>query len=218
MLTLFEELFLLTLDDEKGNVIAETRVGLGYGMAGAILAELAILGKLQVNKDHRIEILDSTETGDDILDSSILELRASERLRKTPYWVETLAARPKKSRTQVGDQLVSKGMLTREGGHLQWVVPSPLYPQFDAPAKYQIKNRLREIVLACGEADLRSLALLSLLQATKLLKLVFTKDERRVARRHIYEKVVGEALGDPVAQTIEEIQEAVATALADGAS
>jgi hypothetical protein len=107
-------------------------------------------------------------------------------------------------------------MLTREDSHLQWVIPSPMSPQFDAPVKYEIKNRLREIVLAGCDADLRSLALLSLLRATRLHRMIFTKDERRVARRRIYEMIVGEALNNPVAQSVEEIEDAVSTAFSDG--
>jgi hypothetical protein len=49
----------------------------------------------------------------------------------------------------------------------------------------------------------------------KLLYLIFTADEQRIARRRIQEAVVREALGNSTAQTIEEIDAAVSACLAD---
>lgn len=215
MLRLFEELFLLALDDDKGVVIAFAGASLNYGLAGAVLAELALLKRVRVNEKRRLEVVDTTQVGDEILDQALQQLMASEHYKKIDFWVNSFAAQLKKIRARMGDRLVDSGVLTREDGHFLWVTPMPTNMQFNGTVKYAIKQRVRNIVLGCETSDLHDLGLLSLLQASKLTKLVFTRDERRTARRHIYQLVVREAMINPVAQTMEEIAEAVSTAAAD---
>jgi hypothetical protein len=45
-----KELFLLALDEEKGNLFSFARKSFPYPIAGSILAELALLGKLGVGE------------------------------------------------------------------------------------------------------------------------------------------------------------------------
>jgi golgi phosphoprotein 3 len=74
------------------------------------------------------------------------------------------------------------------------VIPYSVYPQQNASAKYWIKHQLRAVVMANEKAETRTLILLSLLKACRLLNLVFTKDERKAAANQIDELVKGEVL------------------------
>ena len=218
MLSLLEELFLLSIDDSTGTVLSSAGKALGFGLAGAVLAELALQNKVCVNDKGRLELIDDTETGDKLLDKVLREMQASEKPRKLTYWVNTLSARPKKFRQQLEESLAAKGIIAEEDGYGEagYATSADSQPVF--PSKYEIKNRLRAGILAEEEIDLRSLALLSLARASKLLNLIFTKDERRAARRYIREKILREALANPVAQSIEEIETAVSASLADANS
>ena len=213
MLTLFDELILLAIDEERGLIPRSVNDNLGVGLSGAILAELALQGKVQVGENRRLALVDNTETGDEFLDQFLKQIRSVERPRKITYWVRTLGDRPKKLRRNLGQRLVKAGFLTWEDEYYMLVVPSPLDPQVNASAKYLIKERLRNIILACQEADLRSLALLNLARASDLLKLIFTVDERKAAERGIHEQFVRVALENSVAQTLEEIGEGVSASV-----
>jgi hypothetical protein len=215
MLTLLEELLLLTLDDEKGTVIPNTLKRSSYALSGAALAELALSGRVSVDDSGCLEATDSKETGDLILESMLRKIQTSKKKRKLLYWVSTLANRPKKLRRRVGERLVAKGVLTQQGGHYTWIIPSPESSNLAGPAKYAIKENLRSVILTGAPADVHCLALLSLLRGGKLLKLVFTRDELPIARQRIYEMLLGEAIRNPVAQRIEEIEQAVKIALND---
>lgn len=211
MLTLFEELFLLTIRDDKIVVDPPKRGKFRSGLVGAMLAELVLQGKLKINEAHRLELVDATNTGDEILDKTLLDLQVSERPRKATFWVETLSSGSKKLQKRLFERLVSNGVFAREEDTLRWMIPSQVYPDKTASAKYCLKSHLRAIALADGEADVRSLTLLNLLKSSNLHKCLFTKDEQREARHKIHEKFVAEAFNNPAVQGIEEILSAVAS-------
>ena len=213
MLTLFDELFLLAIDEERGLVPRSVAENLGIGLAGALLAELALQGKVQVGENRRLALMDDKATGDDFIDKALKEIASNDRPRKITYWVRTLGSRSKKLRRNLGQRLVKAGFLTWEDEYYLLVVPSPLDPQLSASTKYVIKERLRNIILACKEADLRSLALLNLARDSNLLKLIFTIDELKSAERGIHEQFVRVALENSVAQTLEEIGEGISASV-----
>jgi len=96
-----------------------------------------------------------------------------------------------------------------------WVTPSPFHPKVHASTKYMVNQHLRSIVLAQKESGPRELALLGLLRACGLLDLTFLRDERRFASRHINQMVVSAAMKDPLAQTLQEIETAIAVVVED---
>jgi len=209
MLTLFEQLFLLTLNDEREKKNSFKYEKLNYGLAGSILAELTLAGKVQVNQKHRLEVVDAATTGDEILDRTLLVLQEPERKRKLTYWVEALTGKYEKINKRLTERLVSNGVFTVEDDEMLWAIPSEVYPEHKASAKFCLKEHLRAIVLGDEVGDIRSLSLLCMLNSSEMLDLVFTKDERREANRNIHEMLVTEALINPAAQVIEEIHNAV---------
>jgi len=207
MFTLYEELFILSIHEEKGTILRTAERMLAYGLSGAIIAELALQGKLRVEENHRLEVIDSSDTGDKILDNALGKIIESDP-HKVNYWVRAFLKKPGKFIDQVGAGLVSKGVLMTEDSHWHWVLP---YSQVEpnASVKYLLKRRLRELVLTCGDPDLHEMALLSLAKSSNLLFLIFTRDERKTAERLIHETLIGKALAYPAAQAIEEIESAV---------
>ncbi|MEW5868346.1 MAG: GPP34 family phosphoprotein [Chloroflexota bacterium] len=211
MLNLVEELFLLAIDDDRGVVHPSASTGLPYGMAGAILSELTFSGKLGL-EGNKVVILENLVCNDEILDESLAKIVQAEKPRKATYWINVLSQHNKQLRSRVAASLVAMGALRKEGKRFLWVIPYEAYPQQDASAKYWVKQRLREAVLTQFQPEARTLGLLSLLHACGMLGLVFTKDERRRARKRIEELVQGEIIGEAVAQTLEEISAAAAAA------
>jgi hypothetical protein len=214
MLTLYEELFLLAVDDEKGVVPPSAYKALSFGLAGAVLAELALQNRVRVSEKRRLEVTDASQFDDKFLDKVLGEIGSSDKARKISFWVEQLSTRPNKLRKRVKESLVAKGLIGDEDGQTEAASP-PANPQPVYPSKYEIKSSLRAIILNNGDGDLRRLALLSAARSSRLLQFIFTKDERRFARRCIREKMIREALGNPVAETIEEIDEAVSDVVLD---
>ena len=209
MPNLAEELFLIALDDAEGWINSPAAHTLRYSLAAALLADLALHGKIVV-EDKRVKVLDPAPVGDKMLDEPLQRLAGSDKQYKVKHWINALGFR--KLAKQVAQQLVTLGILREEERRYLWVIPSTLYPQRDGSAKFWIKQGLRAAVLAGDRPEKRVVVLLSLLKGGRMLNLVFTKDERKAASRRIEELVKGEDFGDAVAQTLTDIETAAASA------
>ena len=166
-------------------------------------------GRVHVEENHRLDLKDASPTEDEILDAVLEKVQSSERQRKVTYWINQLNEKPKKLFEQLEERLEAQGILARDESNL---ISMPSQDELDghkATARYWLKRRLRGLTLTDQEVDLRSLALLNLVQACDFVDLIFTKDERKIARRRIYELLVGTALSNGEAQAIEEIGRAV---------
>jgi hypothetical protein len=207
MLTLYEKLFLLVLDEEKGNLISFTRKSFAYSVAGAILAELALAGKLGVGEKLRLVAQDGEGTGDPILDDALEQIRASDKLHKPSYWVSAISAEPKKLRYTIGEQLAGKHVLTQD--EKRFFRQEPATESDAVPSKFQLKHELRSLVLSNGARDLRNIALVKMLAAGGLLYLCFTLDEMDAAEQIIHTQLLTAALENPTMELVEEIGQAV---------
>lgn len=209
MLTLYEELHLISIHADKGIFIGFAAERLKPGLVGAILAELALTGRICSTNNHRLAVKDASPTNDPILDEALHELKESEKERKFGYWINNLSAKPEKLRRKITESLVQKGLLTQEDDNLVWIVPSPLHPEINASAKYAVVQHLRGIVLAKEPASPRAITFLSLVSSCGLLELVFLRDERKIAYQYINQLIIEEAMKDPLLETIQEIDSAI---------
>ena len=209
MFALFEEIFLLCIHEDKGTVVASKADDLRFALGGALLAELALIRKVGLKDNQRLEVLDSAPTEDDILTEALETIKATEKERKISYWIDVFTQKPEKFRKRLAKRLVQSGVVSLEDDRFQWVVPAPSLPDQNASAKYLLKTRIRDLCLASSQAEPREIALLSLAKASNMLDLIFVKDERKLADRRIHELVVVEAMKNPAIQTIEAIAVAV---------
>ena len=209
MLSLCEELLILSIEDGKGALTPFTSDVLRYGLAGAILADLALQEKVTLEKS-KLELVDLTSTGDAILDEVIALLAKESKPRKVSHWINSMGS--KKITRRIINQLSDKGVLRSEEQRYSWVIPYEGNPLMNVSAKYWLKLRLRTIVLAGEEPELRMVLLLSLLRACRLLNLVVTRDERSEAARQVGELVKGETIGEAVAYVIKKIEKAASSA------
>ncbi len=213
-----EELLLISLDDQKGSPYGVvTQTALRYGLAAALLADLALHRRICV-EDQRVvlspcdagaEHLAGT-TGDPLLDGALEQLSKADRSHKVKYWINALGFRKLPGRVTQG--LVARGVLREEDHCYYGARPKPVYSEGDTPTKYWIKQGLRAAVLAGVPLERRQVVLLSLLRACRILNLIFTRDERKAAGKHVDQLVEGEDFGVALRQTLADI--AVATSLA----
>lgn len=210
MINLVEEYYILSLHEEKYKLIAAAEENLKYGLHAAALMDLALLQKIKVDEKRRVEVIDAAPTGDAILDEALAKLQAEDKHRKVSFWLENLFDKPKKLHEQLEARLVAKGITRVDDESHYWAVPSALHPELNASLRFAVKERLRVLVMANQKTSLRELAMLGLANATGLAEQIFFKDERKIVRHRTYEMLVGEALKDPNAQMIEDIQSVVA--------
>ena len=208
-LNISEKLFILTIDDDQGVVTTSVKSKLRYGLAGALLAELALANKIQLEKGH-LTLADPKPSGDVLLDDILAMVPSEKKLRKLSHWVQVIGS--KQTIKRMAERMEARHIITIEKKRYSWITPYIFYPMEDASAKYWVKQHLRGIIMANEKAETSDIALLSLLKACRLLRLVFTPDERKSASRKVDVLVQGEAFGDAGGKLLSEIEAAAAAA------
>ncbi len=199
MLALTEKLLLLSIEDDAGEVIPFASEALRFGLAGAILAELSLLGKVTV-QDKELILTEESLTGEELLDEVLILISDEEAPQKVTYWIRVLST--KKLKKKVIARLAAKNVIAFEEKHFAWVPPSAEGTPPGGSAKYGLKLHLRAVILAGEEPQPTDLILLSLLKACRMLDLVFTRDELKAARKKVDERVKTEVFGKAVTKAI----------------
>ncbi|MEU4739262.1 GPP34 family phosphoprotein [Actinosynnema sp. NPDC023658] len=209
-LTLADELALLVHDDDDG----ARRLGqpaLGYGLAGALLVELALAERIDV-ADKKVTVLDPTPVGHPVLDQALARI-AGDKPRKPAHWVDKLS---KKLTEQVLDGLVAGGVLRREEDRVLLVFPRTRFPAPDGvqpEAETDARARMTAAVTSDGPVDPRTAALCALVKAVGHDRKVFAGLPRAEVRKRLKTISEGDWAATAVRKAIEEVQAAVMVAV-----
>ena len=133
MLRFAEEIMLLLLDDKGGRFVDARAMSLKFGLAGAVLMDLALEGRIDTDPE-RLFVIDPTPLKDDLLDPTLIRIVQSPKRRDTRQWIEQTV-------TYAGDiqecslvHLVERGILRREDDRFMWVFHERRYPMIDNKA------------------------------------------------------------------------------------
>lgn len=217
---LAEELLLLALRDKEGTVVSAASTGLDFGLRGALLAELALAGRLEHGEKKRLVVKDASPAGDPLLDAVMARMTEPKRPKDARGWVGELSFKPRGIRDQLLDRLVERGVLRREHKRILWVFSRETHPTDDQRPEMRVREDLRAWVLGGATPGARAATLIGLVSVIGLVSEVFTKDERAYARRRIKELAKAGAPGGLLADVVEAVKhhkEAAEAAAAAGA-
>ena len=211
-LLLYEECLLLALKDEEGT--QDSFVNLGFGLGGAILADLLLLGKVEVEKEKRqsfLKLVDPSETGDPILDECTLKIHNAKRRASLGTWVQRFGAL-RNLKHRAAEQLVGRGILKADEDTVLLIFKRKIYPELDGRVEKEILGRLRKAIFTrTAEIDPRTVVLVSLADKTGLLRANFDKKKLKEQKKRIEQIGKGELIG---AATQEAINAAMAAVMA----
>jgi Golgi phosphoprotein 3 (GPP34) len=203
--TLAEELLLIAYNDETGKVGAGGPE-LDCGLAGALLLELALAGRIDV-VDGKITVLDPAAAGEVLTDTALARIIREGKARKPEWWVGKLRS---KLRADVLARLTERGVLRLERHKVMGLFPVRRYPSVDPATENSARARLDMAVVKGVEADPRTAALASLLHACGLAKRTFPDIDRRQLKARMKEINEGQWAGAAVRKAIQSIHAAVA--------
>jgi Golgi phosphoprotein 3 len=209
-LNLAEELLLLGLHDEKGTVLMAASLGLTYGLAGALLVELAQAGHVRIEGKDLVAAPRGFAR-DAILDEILAAVRSSPKTRRIDHWVARFG-RSGSIKKKLLARLVEKGVLVRQEGRLLWVFPTSRYPQLDPRPESKIRDDVRSALRGVAAPEGRIAALIGLIHACDLVGVLFEKGERREARKRAKEISRDQPIGSAVARAVEAVRTAVVIA------
>jgi hypothetical protein len=176
-LTLAEEIVLLALDDETGRPVGRSGMAPDRALAGALLMELALAGRVDTDRDH-LMVVDSTPTGDAPLDAALARLTAPGAPADARGAIPLLARDAPAARAVILDRLVARNILRRVEDRLLWILPDRRYPKPAGRAEAtEARARLRALLLEEDIPSPHDALLLGLVRAAGLLPLILSAEE-----------------------------------------
>ena len=213
ILNLAEELLLLGLETETGELMLSVTTSLPYGLAGALLLELFNADKVNI-ENQKIVVKNSELTGDEVIDEALTLIAKCKENHDSKYWVKKLISEMSDLIDKVMNNLVKKGILKKEEKRILWIIPVDTFPMKDPLPTVHTRLRVREIVLEDVTPDKHDIALLSLIKSTNLIDELFLKEERKQANNIINDFIASEQIGKAIKDINLEITSTIAASVA----
>lgn len=204
------DLLLLALDDERGKVLSQAAIGLDFGLAGAVVMELALRGCIAV-EDDKVTTSDGA-TGEALLDD-VLRLIAASPGKTITYWVLHLPRKVKGLRQRLLDRLVAQGTLARREKRVLLLFHWSVYPERNARVEHDIRTRIDGVLLHGGKPDATTACLIHLAAACRVTDAIYPREEHKALEARIAAlDSAGEAGANAVAGAVEKAESAAVTA------
>lgn len=204
------DLLLLALDDERGTVLPEAGIGLDYGLAGAVVMELALHGRLDVDGE-RVSA-SGTATDDPLLDDALRVIAATPG-KTLSHWVRHLPGELNGLRQRLLDRLVAKGTLARRDQRVLLLFHRNVYPERDARIEHDIRARLDGVLLHGQSPDPATACLIHLAAACRVTDSIYPRDQHKAIRARMAElNDAGAAGANAVADMVARAETAAVTA------
>ena len=210
-----EDLLLLLYDDETGKPITGSP-GLDYALAGAVLIELTLLGKIDITvagdgaKPGRLKVLDPSPTGDAVLDERLAFIAGKPGKRPK----DQIGRLSKKLRDQLLGQLAARGVLEADQGRVLGLFPVTRWPAKDARHEAQVRAALESVLKVGTTPDERTGALVALLSALNVVpKVVTDAVDKKALKQRAKQLAESDWASDAVKKAVTEMQAAVTTTI-----
>ena len=213
MLTFTEEILLLMLDDD-GLFLPIRGGAVEHILVGAVLMDLAFANRIDTDPE-KLQVLDSTPTGNPLLDGALERIANAGETMNTKAWVEVLAReRAADIRQRAMDKLIERGILEAKDEKFLWVFHSRRYPTIDGRVQRGVKLRMEDVLLSDDMPDPRDVALVCLVDACDILDDIFSEREMERVRPRVEQLRVMDLIGREVGSVIAEIEESITMAMA----
>lgn len=212
MLTFVEEILLLTLDDETGKFGYADSTEINYALAGAVLMDLALRSKIDTDL-KRLFVVDSTPTGEELLDRYLRVISATNRDYSTRHWVIEIAKSGDEIKQRALSMLVEKGILKMEEKKILWVFETRRYPVVDDTEEKEVKRRILDLLFSDEIPSPRDVVLVSLVDSCRLFpKILSSYEAERLAPR-IEQITRLDLIGQAVSQVLEQLRSDLANVM-----
>jgi len=149
-ITLVEELILVMLSEETGYLDTSPGWQLSCVVAGSLLADLALQGRIDTDMDS-LYLVNPDPTGDELLDPLIELIHATEKTYDTQYWIERTATKSDEIIATSLEHLVTRKILLLELGGFyrsnRTVTRSGNYPDRISSITKEAKGRIVSLLL-----------------------------------------------------------------------
>ena len=212
-LTLYEEVMLLSLKDEKGTI--ESGAWYHQAVAGAILAELLLTRRIRVESERKkrfAKVVSRKSLNDPLLDECLKRIATSQKRQQLTTWLQRFA-NIKQLKHRVARQLCRKGVLREEEDKVMLIFRRRIYPEVDpGPERDLIEKLQRAVLTDSRDVDARTGVLVALANHTNLLKNAIDKKQLKRRKKRIEALAQGDAISGAAKDAVQAAQAAAAMA------
>ena len=214
-LSLKEKFILLAYHPDKGTYLTENFMG--YGIAGAMLLELAALKKIVI-EDKKVKLVDRKMTGDSQLDFLMAILIKAGKPLRVKGLVTKLQMKNKSIRKPLVEGLVRKRYLRAVEKHFLFI-KYYRHPSANIGYRKDLEEYIRRLVLRNIPAEDPDIPLLTgLAGACRFAPRFFrNRQERKIAARRIKEIIKESPVDKAIDETIKAVQAAIIASIASSA-
>lgn len=202
-----ENLLLLALNDEKGTVHGEASLGLPFGLAGAVIMELALAERIALENDC-LFVTDVASSGHKVLDDAV-KLIADRPGEKISYWVEALISKLDGLKKPLLAVLEAKGTLACKEKRILYFFKYDVYPERDNSVEQDALSRIEAVLFKGETGTARTRLLIKLAQSCGVLDSLYDRKQRKAAEARIKEL---EEQTDPCAEAVGKVAKAAEAA------
>ena len=210
-LTLADEIVVLMLRDDTGEIKPTRADSADIAIAGGILMELSLLGRIDTDLTS-LFIIDPKPVGDELLDPALRQITAETVKRSSLWWIERLGLHKGDLTGSVLGRLVEAGILRMEDRQFLWMFSRRAYPKNSGREEREAKARLMSVIFDDTMPTPRDTLLLSLADSTGVLDEMLSSEEMRKASERIAEVVALEEISRSVRAVESSRREAIAAA------
>lgn len=207
-ITIVEKILLLLLDDEKGTLPPVPQLTLHFVLAGAVLMELAMRGKIDTD-DENILVVDKSAAGEEILDSTLALIASEPENREINFWINKIADDGAEL-TELGfKRLVEREVLEVNEKHYFWIVKTQTYPIVDDSPERRVKLRIMNILYGDEEPEQKDIVIICLMDACDMFRTILGPTELSKVRTRIDEVAQLDEIGQITTKLVRDIQVAL---------
>ncbi len=196
-LTLADEIVVLMLDDSVGELKPAVMPVANVAIMGGVLMELSLMGRLDSDLQALFAV-DTTPTGDSLLDDVLSQIATSTVPHPSTWWIETLSRNRAELPEQILERLATAGILRREDRRFLWFFSTRAYPPVSGQEEQEALARLTEVLFNNQTPAPRDTLLLGLAAATGALEKILSDHAMAQAAPRIADIVRLEEIGRAV--------------------
>jgi hypothetical protein len=185
-LTLLEELLLLALDEQTGQLHPLDPDALNCAIAGAVLMDLTLRNRID-NDMRDLFPVDPTPTGDDILDPVLQTLSVAPVLtpQTIAHWLRQLANEAILFREKALRRLEKRGIVHNQSFGIFWVFGPQQSQKIDKQKLREVRSGLLSTITSDDVPSQHGIMLTGLVKSCGLFPYLLTETEAKDARERI---------------------------------
>jgi hypothetical protein len=181
---MLEEIVLLAVDENSGNLRSTREFGTAYALVGAVFFDLALAGKIDTDTEF-VHIIDTKATGNATLDRVLSHMAGRPDLKTVREWLEEIFQQRQDLEGEALDSLIRQGILRHEKSKLLWIIDVERFPLVDNKPQQHTKVRLANAILTDEIPRTRDIMLVSIAEPCGLLGYVLSESAMSTRRHRI---------------------------------